>query len=429
MAEPAPSHRGRMPRSAVTILLAGMALRLIWALLIPVHPISDSAAYESFAWTLVDHGVYGWTPDKPSAYWAVGTSAIAAATFLLLGKSYAGIVALNLLAGLGTMVMTWRLGRLYYGHSAALAALAVVAFWPNLIFFTSVLSSELYFIALTVTGWYFWARPEGRPWLNLLLAALIWGLACYLRPVILLLPAAFAIAALSRGPAAALRTGIRTVMVIALIVLTVSPWTLRNDRVLGKPFLVSSNFNANLWMGNNPESRGGYTPLPPEIGGMTETERDAYLGAQARDYIRADPMRFAADAARRTIMLHSRETIGVAWNRQAIEQRLGTPAVTAAKLIATGYWYLVLAAALAGLALSVRRDGLGGLFHPVFGGWAYFTAVHAIIVAEDRYHMPASPFMALLAGLALGWVLDRYRATRHVAPVGRDHAGRQQGSR
>ncbi|MEH6788694.1 MAG: glycosyltransferase family 39 protein [Paracoccus sp. (in: a-proteobacteria)] len=418
MAEAAPAHPARaMPRGALAVLAAGMALRLIWALLIPVDPVSDSAAYETFAWTLVNDGVYGWSADQPSAYWAVGTSAIAAATFLLLGQSYAGIVALNLLAALVAMIATWRLGQIYYGGRAAFAALAVMAFWPNLIFFTSILSSELYFIALVVTGWYFWARPAGRPWVNLILAGLIWGLACYVRPVILLLPAAFAIAALSRGMAATLRSTIRAALVIALIVLSVSPWTLRNAREIGKPFLVSSNFNANLWMGNNPDSQGGYTPLPAEVSGMDEARRDAYLGAQAREYIRSDPLRFAADVGRRVLLLHSRETIGVAWNRQAVETRFGAKAVPAAKLVATGYWYLVLAAALAGVALSVRQAGLAGLFHPVFGGWAYFTAVHAIIVAEDRYHMPATPFMTLLAGLAIAGALRRHAGPRHPAPA------------
>jgi hypothetical protein len=69
------------------------------------------------------------------------------------------------------------------------------------------------------------------------------------------------------------------------------------------------------------------------------------------------------------------------------------------------------------VALSVRQAGLAGLFHPVFGGWAYFTAVHAIIVAEDRYHMPATPFMTLLAGLAIAGALRRHAGPRHPAPA------------
>ena len=52
--------------------------------------------------------------------------------------------------------------------------------------------------------------------------------------------------------------------------------------------------------------------------------------------------------------------------------------------------------------------------HPA---WAYFTAVHAIIVAEDRYHMPATPFMTLLAGLAIAGALRRHAGPRHPAPA------------
>ena len=122
-------------------------------------------------------------------------------------------------------------------------------------------------------------------------------------------------------------------------------------------------------MGNNPDSQGGYTPLPAEVSGMDEARRDAYLGAQAREYIRSDPLRFAADVGRRVLLLHSRETIGVAWNRQAIETRFGAKAVPAAKL------------------------------------------------AEDRYHMPATPFMTLLAGLAIAGALRLHAGPRHPAPA------------
>lgn len=54
--------------------------------------------------------------------------------------------------------------------------------------------------------------------------------------------------------------------------------------------------------------------------------------------------------------------------------------------------------------------GFGAIFHPVFGGWAYFTAVHAITVSGDRYHMPSSPFVVLLAGVALAALVQRFLA-------------------
>lgn len=396
-------------RYPLAILVLGLALRLAWVLLIPVIPTSDSVAYDTFATNLWQHGVYGWTPDEPSAYWAVGTAAIAAATFAVLGDTYAGIVAVNLLASALMMALVWRLGEIYFGARDALFALIVVALWPNLIFFTSILSSELYFLALMLAGLFFWSRPTGPAWFNLLACGLIWGLACYVRPVVLLLPAAMAIASLAQGPRAAIRDTLRAGAAIGLIVLTVAPWTVRNAEVIGKPYLVSSNFGPNLWMGNNPDSTGGYMPLPPEVSGMSEVEREEYLADLAMDYIRADPLRFAGAVLLRLLQLHDRETIGVAWNEAAIAELGGGQSIAIAKLVSTGYWYLVLLAALSGVAVLLARVGLGAFFHPVFGGWAYFSLVHAVIVSGDRYHMPGSPFIALLAGVVLAWLWGFYR--------------------
>ena len=55
------------------------------------------------------------------------------------------------------------------------------------------------------------------------------------------------------------------------------------------------------------------------------------------------------------------------------------------------------------------RDKLAGVFNPVFGGWAYFTAVQAMNDAEDRYNMPASPNNALHAEDSLVANLSRWR--------------------
>ncbi|MCR9140600.1 MAG: glycosyltransferase family 39 protein, partial [Alphaproteobacteria bacterium] len=336
-------------RSVVAIIFVGMLLRIIWALYVPVEPVSDSKAYATFALNIWQHGVYGWTPDEPTAYWAVGTSALTAASFFLLGNTFVGVVFLNLLTGLAILVLTWGLGVRFFGERSAFWAVVLVAFWPNMIFFTSILSSELYFMALTMGGLFFWSNTAGRPWLNLLLAALIWGLACYIRPVILLFPVAMVIAALSQGWQATLFAAIKAAVCVILIILIVSPWTARNETVIGKAYLVSSNFGTNLWMGNNPESDGGYTPLPSEVSGMSEVEREEYLGQKAKDYILENPRRFAITVGKRLIDLHSRETIGVVWNQAALVRYVGDTGVFLLKLVASGYWVLLVLCGLAGV--------------------------------------------------------------------------------
>jgi len=392
----------------VAVMVIGMSLRVFWALFVPVVPLSDSFAYYTLAKSIWQFGVYGWTPEEPTAFWAVGPSAMTAATFLIFGETFTGVVILNLLAGLAILLFTRALATHYFGERVAFWSVVLVAFWPNLIFFTSILSSELHFIALTMGGLYFWSRSSGRAWVNVLLSGFVWGLACYFRPVIVLFPVAMAIAALSQGPRAVGAATLKAGIAIGLIVLIVSPWTLRNAEVIGKAYLVSSNFGSNLWMGNNPESTGEYTPLPPETMQMSEVEREDYLGQLAKDYIREDPGRFIVAVGKRILILHGRETIGVAWNESVLQSYLGEPGVFAAKLVATAYWVMLVLAALAGLAVYFRQVGLAALFHPVFGGWAYFTTVHAIIVSGDRYHMPSAPFVVMLAGLSFAWAIQFY---------------------
>lgn len=395
-------------RPLLALLAVGLLIRLSWALLIPVQPVSDSAAYDILARNILDHGTFGFQADEPGAYWAVGTSAVAAGTYVLLGGSYWGIVALNILATLGATIFVERLGTLYYGRAAGLFAAGLIVFWPNLILFSTILASELFFIFFTVAGLWFWERRRERmDWTDVLLAGAFWAAACYFRPIILLFPVALVIASIPGGLSATLRAGAKCALTIAVILLLVAPWTYRNYTTFGEPVLISTNFGANFWMGNNPESTGDYMPLPDWVEGMGEAERAEALLDVAKDHVRKEPMAFLLRTAEKVLMLHSWETIGVAWNAPGIEARLGSAALTPLKLLLTGYWYLVLGLGVAGLAMTIYKLGVVGLFHPTFAGWGYFTAIHAIVVAGDRYHMPSVPFIALSAGLVLSQLFLR----------------------
>jgi hypothetical protein len=40
------------------ILAVGFALRVAWVLAVPVHPVSDSSAYDQLAWSIASRGTY-----------------------------------------------------------------------------------------------------------------------------------------------------------------------------------------------------------------------------------------------------------------------------------------------------------------------------------------------------------------------------------
>jgi len=121
----------------ITILVIAAAIRILWALLVPVVPLSDSNAYDTFALNLWQHGVYGWTPDSPTSYWPVGTSALYALVYQIFGHNYAFIVALNLLLSLAIIFFPTRL-RIYFlvsrwrGGRHCLSQFGLVIFFSSL---------------------------------------------------------------------------------------------------------------------------------------------------------------------------------------------------------------------------------------------------------------------------------------------------------
>lgn len=398
-----------LPRLSV-ILLVALLLRLGWAVLIPVNPVSDSAAYDSFATNIAVHGVYGFEPTTPSAYWAVGPAAIYAGAYLLFGVGSAvGVIVVNLISALAAVWLVHDLGRRWFGATEGRLAALAMALWPLGIQFTTVLASELHFIALTLAGIAAWERVRGGAGMLWLAAAgLAFGAATYVRPIALLIPAALAVAALLRAPRTALPAVLKAAVATAIIFAVVAPWSARNERLLGERVFLSTNFWPNFWMGNHPGTNGEYAELPAEVGGMGEIERSDYLREVSLEGLRADPGAFVWRTLWKAVLLHERETIGVAWNEAGIVALAGASGATALKALSTLYWYGVLAAGGVGAIVLMRREGWWtGVLSPPVWLWLYLIGVHAVIVIGDRYHMPFYPFIAVLAGVFLASLASR----------------------
>jgi len=387
-------------KAGLYALYAALLLRVIWAIAIPVAPVSDSHAYDVFAQNIASGEGFCWKPGEYTAYWAVGTSAIYALLYSVFGHSYLPIVILNVLVGMAALVLAMSLARRWLGEIPAVLTGWILALWPLLIEYTTVLASELLFNLCVLAALWLASMPRWKLVPRAVATGVALAAASYIRPVALLIaPLAYLREAIiqKRLLKAIIACGITSLLMVALIL----PWSLRNLHVFNHFVLVSTNAGANFWMGNNPQTTGGYMELP-KLDIKNEAELDHELNRQAWEYIRQDPKAFVFRSIRKAVVLYDRESIGVSWNEQGIEQRYGHSLLLPLKLWSSGYWYLVLASAVMGTLFLLRyRYWLDVVTLPPLVLWLYFTAIHGITVTGDRYHIPTIPFLAMLAAYGI----------------------------
>ena len=400
--------------SIPAFMWAALTLRLIWLSAVAVDPVSDGSMYRDFAYAIASGRGYSYPDGHLTAYWAVGASAFYGWFHYIFGFTAQPMLLLNLAIGLSVVYLTYNISTAYFDERVGLISAWVVAVWPVLIQFTTVYASELIFVFFLLASLRCWKIPSGPKWLH----ASIWGglmcAATYVRPTSL--PLIFILPVLELICHRNLRAALLA-LAVALCTAAVlfAPWVYRNQQLLGSPVLVSVNFGTNLWMGNNPQSNGGYMELP-DIQFANEVERDQYFKKEAVEFIKANPMQYLKLAVRRVLITYDRETIGVAWNEPALRKLVGDRGLMVIKAVSTAYWWLVLTLAVCGVAVLLWRKK-ANLLHPLVVVSAFFFVVPILTVGQDRYHMPLNPFLAMFAAVALDAAWKRFSAGRSAGRV------------
>lgn len=384
----------------VLILCVALLLRTAWALVVPVAPVSDSVSYDTFARNLIAGEGYAWVSGQPTAYWPPGTSFIYAAIYWLCGETYVSIAVFQVFLGVLVVYLSYRFALIEFDESIALIAAALLACWPLLIEFTTVLASELLFLVPILLAALVVHEPSRSRLVHWAAFGVIVGVAVYIRPTALPLIVVIPVFAAIRYR----QPRYLNFMVIGglLCITLLMPWSIRNTNLFGEFTLVSTNFGTNLWMGNNPASTGAYQSLPVDESFSSEKEREDFFRNEALRFIASSPGQFVRLAVSRARITFDRETIGIRWNGLGLEQLgVGARAITALKAITTLYWYLMAILALGGLTLYVARQGVNALTSPAIISAGLFASVPVIVVGQDRYHMAVIPVVAIFAAVTV----------------------------
>lgn len=359
-------------------------------------------------------------------------------------------VALNVVLSVATIALVFELGRRVVNARAGLAAAAVVALWPNLIFHSGVVLTETLTLFLLVTM-YLIALASSRVarapgiW-RLLTVGVLFGLVGLVRPTSLVLGPLFGLFWFFNARSGSLReddrqafmrralVAVRSTAVVAVgTLLVILPWTARNWAQLGDPVLISTNTGDNVCIGYNPDATGGYgDPGDYCLGGLNthdptvesrgeyDVRRQSETLERARQSIEDSPQRIFTlmpDRLRRTLWDDS-DGLAAAndYGRRSNPEPLSDPFLDVQELFSSGtrnllrsganLYYLGAIAVTAAGAWLLARHSRTGRGDP--GGRRWFLAAAAltqlvpplITFGDARFKMPIYPTMAILAGAA-----------------------------
>lgn len=300
-----------------------------------------------------------------------------------------------------------------FGAPVALIALAIAAVYPVLIELSGTVYSENLLIGLILAA--VWATLHARrgehPCRWLAVAGLLGGLATLTHQngavvVLTLLPLAFCARRALAAPA----------LLLAVAVLTVAPWTVRNAVVLHSFIPVSDETGLTLAGTYNPTSARNrrvpfrwlyYQAIPADAALVraarheTEPELSWSLVRAALRYIGhhpAAPLAVAYHNTRRLLELEG----SFAWRASAYAIGISGGA---AKVGVASFWVLLALAIAGGFTRAARRAPAWLWATPAL----LYLSVVFINGETPRFRAPIDPFLILLAACALATAFWRLR--------------------
>jgi hypothetical protein len=404
----------------IAVLLLAAITRLGWVLLVPNGQYSDSVWYDAAAANLAETGTYG--PDRSSAWFPPGYPFFLAAIYKLVGHSeFAGKLG-NAALGIGLTGFTYLLGRRLAGEAVGLLGAALIAVWPNLIFHTGILSSDLLAAFGFVAALWLGLRPANGRAHTIVLGVLI-GWMVLVRPVSLILLASLGISWWI-GSRSIVRATTRLVPVVLIVGLMIGGWTVRNYLEFGQVITIASNGGYNFWQTNHRYADGNDTFWPfvsmddleyqTMLFGDEFTKNRAGYG-YALTYLRAHPGHLFAMLPTKLFWLYHTDSSG--FYEGALYPPMQYPSVLATWIadhervvesFSFRYYQVVMILAVAGALLAVfltRREWIW----PILAVPALLTFFHLFFHAKDRFHVPLDGFVALLAAVAITDAARRLR--------------------
>ncbi len=395
-----------MNKTALTLFLLALMIRLVYVLFYPQMPVVfDADSYRSIAVNVVQKGFYssdGINPDttRPPAY-----PLFLASLFYFFGKNLIIVRLVQAVLSSLTVVFIYEIAGKMFNKQAAIISALLAIFYPAFIFYSGMMLTETFYTFILIIPFYFFTAKKLNA-RTAILSGLFFGLASLARPETILLLFFMMLLFFIMGKKSMF---FKTFLMIGIMFVVITPWAMRNYTIYDQFFLINTRYGIDFWLSTNPNEQFKDSSLPEEleekIQNLNPVERAIFLRGEAKRNLVQHPLAYVKTVIKRSFRF---------WIGSHTESLYG---FTESFGQATGgkhYFVFVVKLALLFFNCLIVLMGFVGLF--LLLGYSQATVLtkifllspilfkillHSFLYMTPRFHIPAMPFMIILAGYGL----------------------------
>jgi len=402
----------------IFIILTGLAMRVLWLMYADPVPVSDFEGYRRLGEYFLKQGQIG-IPD-PSAY-RLPVYPVFLAIIMTISKSVAWLSFVNIILSTFLIYVVYVLTlQLTSNKLPAVIAALICAFYPTFIFFSPVLASEHLYIALLLSAFgvlgYNWSNISIHKAWKPILAGILFGLAVLTRGEgIFFLPILLTWSYLTST-----KKGLNKILValISLLtfVITISPWYIRNNNLIGPGSGLSTTGGVNFYYAHNEKSYGYHSLNGTIFEDKSELQRQKLGYKLGFEYLsKASISKIAKDIARGTKgLFFSPSYYSVEWSTKLPSTEPGKSYTSKElngiywfKISILSYYFLLLTSCLS--SLFFRRYNYKPwifLYGIVFMNWIGYAW---IFWGKPRYRFSSEVIFCILSSIFLFELIKYFR--------------------
>jgi hypothetical protein len=343
-------------------------------------------------------GMYSFTiPPPPTAFTLPGIVTVYYAVLALFGETrigYGMLYGANLAASVAGLIGLYLLARQLWDERTGRWSALIASCYPVFIFAVTTFGGTVYYHAVMAAGLcILYTAARRRDMASAALAGVMTVIWIYFRPEVFFFSFLFA-GFLGRRAAPS-----RAALYLAIVVLGLAPWTMRNYYAFDALVFQTTNSWLNLWRGNNPATSGGSFDVEGgnnwlESGLMEEMKRvpqNNRMEVEISHIYQREAFRFIRENPGRAIALFAKKYL-MFWSWDFSDPRARNP-------VYLGSYGILLLTFIAGFA-SLRQSA-PRLILILIGA---YSLVVAVLHVETRYQTYVS---ILYIPFAAAWCAGR----------------------